>query len=157
MGMVSEFKDFIAKGNVMDLAVGVIIGGAFGTIVTSLTDDVIMPLVGLFGEADFTDFYLPLQSGIDARTLEAARAQGPVLAYGSFVTAVVNFLILALIIFMMVKAVNRMRREDPAPEAETEAAPPADVQLLGEIRDLLAGGSGVSTTRATGVAPPRTS
>ena len=150
MGVVSEFKDFIAKGNVMDLAVGVIIGGAFGTIVSSLTDDVIMPLVGLFGEADFTNFYIPLQEGIDARTLDAAREQGAVLAYGAFVTNVVNFLILAFIIFMMVKAVNRMRREDPAPEAETEAAPPADVQLLGEIRDLLAGGSGVSTTRATG-------
>ena len=153
MGMVSEFKDFIAKGNVMDLAVGVIIGGAFGTIVTSLTDDVIMPLVGLFGEADFTDFYLPLQEGINARTLEAAREQGAVLAYGSFVTAVVNFLILAFIIFMMVKAVNRIRSEDPAPEEETEATPPADVQLLGEIRDLLAGGSGVSRTRATGGDP----
>ena len=150
MGVVSEFKDFIAKGNVMDLAVGVIIGGAFGTIVSSLTDDVIMPLVGLFGEADFTNFYIPLQEGIDARTLDAAREQGAVLAYGAFVTNVVNFVILAFIIFMMVKAVNRMRREDPAPEAETEAAPPADVQLLGEIRDLLAGGSGVSTTRATG-------
>ena len=155
MGMVSEFKDFIAKGNVMDLAVGVIIGGAFGTIVSSLTDDMIMPLVGLFGEADFTNFYLPLGEGIDARSLEAAREQGPVLAYGSFVTNVINFLILAFIIFMMVKGVNRLRREDPAPEAETEAAPPADVQLLGEIRDLLAGGSGVSTTRATGGEPPR--
>ena len=139
MGMVSEFKDFIAKGNVMDLAVGVIIGGAFGTIVTSLTDDVIMPLVGLFGEADFTDFYFPLAEGIDARTLDAAREQGPVLAYGSFITAVINFLILAFIIFMMVKAVNKIRREEPDPGSEEPAAPPADVQLLGEIRDLLAG------------------
>ena len=140
MGMISEFKDFIAKGNVMDLAVGVIIGGAFGTIVTSLTDDMIMPLVGLFGEADFTNFYFPLGEGIDARTLAAAREQGPVLAYGSFITTVINFLILAFIIFMMVKAVNRIRAaaEDPADEAPSE--PPADVQLLGEIRDLLANG-----------------
>ena len=139
MGMISEFKDFIAKGNVMDLAVGVIIGGAFGTIVTSLTDDVIMPLVGLFGEADFTDFYFPLGDGIDARTLEAAREQGPVLAYGSFITAVINFLILAFIIFMMVKAVNRIRADADDPAEEAPAEPPADVKLLGEIRDLLAG------------------
>ena len=139
MGMVSEFKDFIAKGNVMDLAVGVIIGGAFGTIVTSLTDDVIMPIVGLFGEADFTDFYLPLGEGIDARTLAAAREQGPVLAYGAFITAVVNFIILAFIIFMMVKAVNRIRADADDPGEEAPAEPPADVKLLGEIRDLLAG------------------
>ena len=149
MGMVQEFKDFIAKGNVMDLAVGVIIGGAFGTIVTSLTDDVIMPLVGLFGEADFTDFYLPLGEGIEARTLAAAREQGPVLAYGAFITAIVNFLILAFIIFMMVKAVNRMRREEPDPGSAEPAPPPADVQLLGEIRDLLA-------TGAANVPPART-
>ena len=156
MGIITEFKEFIAKGNVMDLAVGVIIGGAFGTIVSSLTDDVIMPLVGLFGEADFTNFYLPLAEGVDARTLEGAREQGPVLAYGAFLTNVVNFLILAFIIFMMVKGVNRLRREEPAPEEAVDAPPPADVQLLGEIRDLLAGGSGVSTNRATGKGPPTT-
>ena len=154
MGMISEFKDFIAKGNVMDLAVGVIIGGAFGTIVTSLTDDMIMPLVGLFGEADFTDFYLPLQEGIDARTLEAAREQGSVLAYGSFVTAVINFLILAFIIFMMVKAVNRIRAQAEDPAEEAPAEPPADVKLLGEIRDLLAGAPAGSTSAPADL-PPR--
>ncbi len=135
--MLDEFKEFIAKGNVMDLAVGVIIGGAFGGIVKSLTDDVIMPIVGaIFGGFDFTNYFIPLASGVDASTLDAAREQGAVLAYGSFLTQVINFLILAWIIFMMVKAVNSLRRkEEPAPAAPP--APPADVQLLTEIRDLL--------------------
>jgi large conductance mechanosensitive channel len=135
--MLNEFKEFIAKGNVMDLAVGVIIGGAFGGIVKSLTDDVIMPVVGaIFGGFDFTNFFIPLASGVTAGTLDAAREQGAVLAYGSFITQVINFLILAWIIFLMVKAVNSLRRkEEPAPEAP--AAPPADVALLTEIRDLL--------------------
>ncbi|TCD14620.1 large conductance mechanosensitive channel protein MscL [Oricola cellulosilytica] len=135
--MFEEFKEFIAKGNVMDLAVGVIIGGAFGTIVTSLTDDVIMPIVGaIFGGFDFTDYFIPLSSDVTASTLDAAREQGAVLAYGSFITAVINFLILAWIIFLMVKMVNNMRRkEEAAPKVPD--APPADVQLLTEIRDLL--------------------
>ncbi|WP_193175477.1 large conductance mechanosensitive channel protein MscL [Oricola nitratireducens] len=135
--MLNEFKEFIAKGNVMDLAVGVIIGGAFGGIVKSLTDDVIMPVVGaIFGGFDFTNFFVPLASGVTASTLDAAREQGAVLAYGSFITQVINFLILAWIIFLMVKAVNSLRRkEEPAPEAPP--APPADVALLTEIRDLL--------------------
>ncbi|QKV18365.1 large conductance mechanosensitive channel protein MscL [Oricola thermophila] len=135
--MLNEFKEFIAKGNVMDLAVGVIIGGAFGAIVSSLTDDVIMPIVGaIFGGFDFANYFIPLASGVTATTLEAAREQGAVLAYGNFITQVINFLILAWVIFLMVKAVNNMRRkEEPAPEAP--AAPPADVALLTEIRDLL--------------------
>jgi large conductance mechanosensitive channel len=135
--MLNEFKEFIAKGNVMDLAVGVIIGGAFGAIVKSLTDDVIMPIVGaIFGGFDFTNFFIPLASGVTASTLDAAKEQGAVLAYGSFITQVINFLILAWIIFLMVKAVNSLRRkEEPAPEAPP--APPADVALLTEIRDLL--------------------
>lgn len=135
--MLNEFKEFIARGNVMDLAVGVIIGGAFGGIVKSLTDDVIMPIVGaIFGGFDFTNYFLPLASGVDAPTLDAAREQGAVLAYGSFLTQVINFLILAWIIFLMVKGVNNLRRkEEPAPAVP--AAPPADVALLTEIRDLL--------------------
>lgn len=135
--MLNEFKEFIAKGNVMDLAVGVIIGGAFGAIVASLTDDVIMPVVGaIFGGFDFTNYFIPLASGVTASTLDAAKEQGAVLAYGSFITQVINFLILAWIIFLMVKAVNNLRRkEEPAPEAPP--APPADVALLTEIRDLL--------------------
>ena len=138
--MLNEFKEFISKGNVMDLAVGVIIGGAFGKIVDSLVNDVIMPIIGaIFGGLDFTNYFIPLSSTVTATSLEAAREQGAVFAYGSFLTVVLNFLILAYIIFLMVKAVNRLRaKEEPAPEAP--AAPPADVQLLGEIRDLLAAG-----------------
>ncbi|MEL6436743.1 MAG: large conductance mechanosensitive channel protein MscL [Pseudomonadota bacterium] len=135
--MLNEFKEFIAKGNVMDLAVGVIIGGAFGAIVTSLTDDVIMPVVGaVFGGLDFSNFFVGLAEGVDATTLEAAKEQGAVLAYGNFVTQVVNFLILAFIIFLMVKAVNNMRRKEEEAPAEPPA-PPAEEVLLTEIRDLL--------------------
>jgi len=135
--MLDEFKEFIARGNVMDLAVGVIIGGAFGTIVSSLTDDIIMPIVGaIFGGFDFSNYFIPLSSAVTAESLAAARAQGAVLAYGSFITVVLNFLILAWIIFLMVKGVNRLRRKKAEAPAVPEA-PPADVQLLTEIRDLL--------------------
>ncbi|MBB3426521.1 large conductance mechanosensitive channel [Rhizobium sp. BK312] len=139
--MFNEFKAFIAKGNVMDLAVGVIIGGAFGGIVKSLVDDIIMPIVGaIFGGFDFSNYFIGLASGVNAPTLAAARAQGAVLAYGSFITVLINFLILAWIIFLMVKGVNALRsqverKDDKVAEA---APPPADVQLLTEIRDLLA-------------------
>lgn len=136
--MWSEFKEFIARGNVMDLAVGVIIGGAFALIVSSLTDDIIMPIVGvIFGGLDFSNYFIPLSSGITATTLEAAREQGAVLAYGSFITVAFNFLILAWIIFLMVKGVNNLRRKQAEAPAEPEA-PPQDIQLLTEIRDLLA-------------------
>ncbi|MFT4003472.1 MAG: large conductance mechanosensitive channel protein MscL [Rhizobium sp.] len=139
--MLNEFKAFIARGNVMDLAVGVIIGGAFGGIVKSLVDDIIMPIVGaIFGGFDFSNYFIGLASGVNAPTLAAARAQGAVLAYGSFITVLINFLILAWIIFLMVKGVNALqtqvaRKEEKVAEA---APPPADVQLLTEIRDLLA-------------------
>lgn len=138
--MLKEFQEFIAKGNVMDLAVGVIIGGAFGLIVSSLVDDIIMPIVGaIFGGFDFSNYFLPLSSNVTATTLAAAREQGAVFAYGNFLTVVINFLILAWIIFLMVKGVNTMRRRLERQKAEEPAAPPpADVQLLTEIRDLLA-------------------
>ena len=136
--MLNEFKEFIARGNVMDLAVGVIIGGAFSLIVSSLTDDIIMPIVGaIFGGLDFSNYFLPLSSGVTATTLAAAREQGAVFAYGNFITVIINFLILAWIIFLMVKGVNRLRRQEAQAPAEPEA-PPQDVQLLTEIRDLLA-------------------
>lgn len=136
--MLNEFKEFIAKGNVMDLAVGVIIGGAFGLIVKSLTDDIIMPIVGaIFGGFDFSDYFIPLSSTVTAATLEAAREQGAVLAYGNFITVALNFLILAWIIFLMVKGVNNMRRKEEEAKAAEPAAPPADIQLLTEIRDAL--------------------
>lgn len=137
--MIKEFKEFVAKGNVMDLAVGVIIGGAFALIVKSLTDDIIMPVVGaIFGGLDFSNYFVGLSDSVNASTLEAAREQGAVLAYGSFLTVVLNFLILAWIIFMMVKAVNNMRREQEEAAPAEPPAPPADVALLTEIRDLLA-------------------
>jgi large conductance mechanosensitive channel len=138
--MLKEFQEFIAKGNVMDLAVGVIIGGAFGLIVSSLVDDIIMPIVGaIFGGFDFSNYFLPLSSGVTATTLAAAREQGAVFAYGNFITVIINFLILAWIIFLMVKAVNNVRRRvEGQPAAAADAPPPADVALLTEIRDLLA-------------------
>ncbi|MDP2119340.1 MAG: large conductance mechanosensitive channel protein MscL [Hoeflea sp.] len=135
--MLNEFKAFIAKGNVMDLAVGVIIGGAFGLIVSSLVNDMIMPIAGaIFGGIDFSNYFIPLAGGVTATTLEAAREQGAVLAYGNFLTVLINFLILAWIIFLMVKAVNSIRIKEQASPAEP-AAPPADIALLTEIRDLL--------------------
>ncbi len=138
--MLKEFQEFISKGNVMDLAVGVIIGGAFGLIVNSLVGDIIMPIVGaIFGGFDFSNYFLPLSSNVTAVTLEEAKKQGAVFAYGSFLTVVINFLILAWIIFLMVKAVNTMRRKlERQKEAGPAAPPAADVQLLTEIRDLLA-------------------
>ncbi|TPN89460.1 large conductance mechanosensitive channel protein MscL [Mesorhizobium sp. CU2] len=137
--MLKEFQEFISKGNVMDLAVGVIIGAAFGKIVDSLVNDIIMPIVGSLGSADFTNYFFGLSSNVHATNLVDARKEGPVFAYGSFITVVINFLILAFIIFLMVKAMNNLRRrlerEKPAAPA---APPPADVALLTEIRDLLA-------------------
>ncbi|MCO6389823.1 large conductance mechanosensitive channel protein MscL [Aliihoeflea aestuarii] len=140
--MIKEFQEFIARGNVMDLAVGVIIGGAFGLIVSSLVDDVVMPIVGMIfrGGVDFSNYFLPLSGGVTANTLAAAREQGAVLAYGNFITVLINFLILAWIIFLMVKMVNNMRRKLERQEqvSDVPPAPPADVALLTEIRDLLA-------------------
>ncbi len=137
--MLKEFQEFISKGNVMDLAVGVIIGGAFGLIVNSLVGDIIMPIVGaIFGGFDFSNYFFPLSSGVTAVSLEEAKKQGAVFAYGNFLTVVINFLILAWIIFLMVKAVNNMRRRLAAEKPVEPSAPPADVALLTEIRDLLA-------------------
>lgn len=137
--MLKEFQEFISRGNVMDLAVGVIIGAAFSKIVDSVVNDLVMPIVGLAGERDFSNYFLPLSSNVTATSLAAAREQGPVFAYGNFITVILNFLILAAIVFLMIKLVNNLRRslekEKPAPEPETA---PADVQLLTEIRDLLA-------------------
>ena len=137
--MLKEFQEFISKGNVMDLAVGVIIGGAFGLIVSSLVDDIIMPIVGaIFGGFDFSNFFLPLSSNVTADTLEQARAQGAVFAYGNFLTVLINFLILAWIIFLMVKGVNNLRRRLETEKPVVPPAPPAEIELLTEIRDLLA-------------------
>lgn len=139
MGFTSEFKEFAMKGSVVDLAVGVIIGGAFGKIVDSLVGDVIMPVVSrVFGGLDFANYFIPL-SGQSAATLVEAKKEGAVLAYGSFLTVSINFVILAFIIFLMVRAVNRMKHAEAVVLAEPAApAPPAeDVLLLREIRDAL--------------------
>ena len=137
--MLNEFREFISKGNVMDLAVGVIIGGAFGKIVSSLVDDVIMPIVGaIFGGLDFSNYFIGLSSAVTESTLEAAKQQGAVLAWGNFLTVVVNFLILAFIIFLMIRSVNKMMApETKEAEAEEPAGPSEEVQLLQEIRDAL--------------------
>ena len=133
MGMASEFREFAVKGNVIDLAVGVIIGGAFGKIVDSLVGDMIMPIVSrVFGGLDFSNYFIPL-AGQTATTLAEARKAGAVLAYGNFITVALNFIILAFIIFIMVKQINRLKRDTPPPPA----AAPEDVVLLREIRDAL--------------------
>jgi large conductance mechanosensitive channel len=138
MSIASEFKAFALKGNVMDLAVGVIIGGAFGKIVDSLVADIIMPIVGaIFGKLDFSSLFVVLGTvpAGTASTLDAIKKAGvPVFAYGNFITVAVNFAILAFIIFMMVKQMNRMKAAEPAPAAP---ATPEDVLLLREIRDNL--------------------
>lgn len=132
--MFKEFKTFILRGNVFDLAVGVIIGGAFGLITTSLVSDIIMPLVGIVFQADFSNLYIPLSSKVTAGLpLAEAKKLGPVFAWGNFVTVVINFVILAFVIFMMVKAVNKLIKK----EAAAPAAPSASETLLTEIRDLL--------------------
>jgi len=134
--MVSEFKEFALKGNVMDLAVGVIIGGAFATITTSLVEDIIMPIVAFIagGEINFKNMFLVLGDAPEgvAMTYDALKAAGvPVLAYGSFITVLINFLILAFIIFMMVRMVNKMRRKEEVQELVKQ--PSEEVQLLREI------------------------
>ena len=142
MSMMKEFKEFAVKGNVMDLAVGVIIGGAFGKIVESVVADLIMPIVALImgGKLDFSNMFVVLGSVPPgtAQTLDALKKAGvPVLAYGSFLTIAVNFVILAFIIFMMIKQVNRLRSSPSPAEAPAEPVTPEDVMLLREIRDSL--------------------
>lgn len=134
MSVISEFKQFALKGNVMDLAVGVIIGGAFGKIVDSMVNDVIMPVVGkIFGGFDFSNMYIPLNGQSSDLALIEAKKLGAVLAYGNFVTIVLNFIILAFIIFQMVKFMNSLKSAEPPPAEVT----PEDIVLLREIRDSL--------------------
>ncbi|MBE0548814.1 MAG: large conductance mechanosensitive channel protein MscL [Rubrivivax sp.] len=138
MSFASEFKEFALKGNVMDLAVGVIIGGAFGKIVSSLVDDVVMPVVSrIFGGLDFSSYYFGLAGQPSGLALAEARKAGAVLAYGSFISVAINFIVLAFIIFVMVKQVNRLKREAPPAPPAPPAPTPEDVLLLREIRDAL--------------------
>jgi large conductance mechanosensitive channel len=137
MSFASEFREFAMKGSVIDLAVGVIIGGAFGKIVDSMVNDLIMPIVGrVVGKVDFTNLFIPLSDIPPGtpQTLDALRKAGvPVLAYGNFITILINFLILALIIFVMVKQVNKLKKETPPAPVAT----PEDTVLLRDIRDAL--------------------
>lgn len=134
MSMLQEFKEFAVKGNAVDLAVGVIIGGAFGKIVDSIVGDLVMPIIGrVLGGLDFSSYYLPLSGQASNLTLEEARKLGAVFAYGNFITIAVNFILLAFIIFMMVKGINKLKKTEP----EAPEEPPEDVLLLREIRDSL--------------------
>ncbi|MBP6901609.1 MAG: large conductance mechanosensitive channel protein MscL [Burkholderiaceae bacterium] len=143
MSISSEFKEFALKGNVIDLAVGVIIGGAFGKIVDSMVKDIIMPIVGrIFGGLDFSNYFVLLGSVPadykGAMTYaDLSKAGVPMLAYGNFITVAVNFIILAFIIFMMVKQINRLKKDAPPPPPAPPAPTPEDVVLLREIRDAL--------------------
>jgi len=137
MGFIKEFKEFAVKGNVMDMAVGVIIGGAFGKIVTSLVGDVLMPIISLAtGGIDFTNLFVNLSDDAKYATLAAAQEAGAnVFAYGQFIQNVIDFIIIAFCIFLMIKAMNKLKKkEEPAPEAP---AGPTQEELLAEIRDLL--------------------
>lgn len=138
MSFIKEFKEFAVKGNVIDMAVGIIIGTAFGKIVNSVINDLIMPLVaGLIGSPDFSNMYMPLKEEVPSG-LPLAEAQeiGPVFAYGNFITEVINFTLLAFAIFLMVKFINRLKKKQEEQPAEAPA-PPKQEQLLAEIRDLL--------------------
>ena len=140
MSFGSEFSEFAMKGNVIDLAVGVIIGGAFGKIVDSMVKDLIMPLVSLVtgGQIDYSNKYWVLSGKVpDGASLIEAQKLGNVFAYGNFITVAINFIILALVIFMMIRQVNKMKRAEPAPAPAAPAPTPEDVVLLREIRDAL--------------------
>ena len=135
--MLKEFREFAMKGNVVDLAVGVIIGAAFGGIVTSLVGDIIMPIVGaITGGLDFSNYFTPLAKTVSANNLADAKKQGAVLAWGNFLTLTLNFMIIAFVLFVVIRLINQLKRRDEA----APAAPPKpsrEVELLTEIRDLL--------------------
>ena len=135
--MLKEFKEFAVRGNVVDLAIGVIIGAAFGAVVTSLVGDIIMPIIGAAtGGLDFSNYYLSLSDKVQQGAAYAdAKKQGAVIGYGQFLTIAVNFLIVAAVLFLVIKAINTLKRQE---EAKPKPDVPADVKLLTEIRDLLA-------------------
>jgi large conductance mechanosensitive channel len=139
MGFIKEFKEFAMKGNVMDMAVGVIIGGAFGKIVTSLVNDVLMPVISLAtGGMDFTNLFVNLSDDTKYSTLAAAQEAGAsVFAYGSFIQNVIDFIIIAFCIFLMIKGMNKLNRKKEEPEQPAAPAGPTQEELLAEIRDLL--------------------
>jgi len=132
--MLKEFRDFAMKGNVVDLAVGVIIGAAFSSIVSSLVGDIIMPLVGAVGGLDFSNYFTALSKTVTATNLADAKKQGAVLAWGNFLTLTLNFTIVAFVLFLVIRLINRLKRKD---EAAPPPKPTREVELLTEIRDLL--------------------
>ena len=134
--MLKEFQEFAMKGNVVDLAVGIVIGAAFGAIVNSLVADIIMPIVGMVGGLDFSNYFIALSSKVTASNLADAKKQGAVLAYGNFLTLIVNFLIVAFSLFIVIRLMNQLKRHEAAKPAEPPK-PSAEVVLLTEIRDLL--------------------
>jgi len=137
--MLKDFRQFALRGNVVDLAIGVIIGAAFGKIVESLVNDLLMPVIGaLTGGIDFSNYFAPLSSSVSAGVLAQAREQGAVLAYGNFITVVVNFLIVAFVLFLVVKAISTAKARFAAEEAAAAVSVPRSEELLAEIRDLLA-------------------
>ncbi|MDP4822916.1 MAG: large conductance mechanosensitive channel protein MscL [Aestuariivirgaceae bacterium] len=137
--MLKDFRQFALRGNVVDLAIGVIIGAAFGKIVESLVNDLMMPVIGaVTGGVDFSNYFAPLSGNVSATVLTQAREQGAVLAYGNFITVVVNFLIVAFVLFMVVRAISSAKAKFAAEEAAAVAAIPRSEELLTEIRDLLA-------------------
>jgi large conductance mechanosensitive channel len=135
--MWNEFKEFALKGNALSLAIGVIIGAAFGKIVDALVNDMIMPIIGVAGKADFANYYIPLSSAVTATNLADARKQGGVLAYGDFISVVINFLIVAIALFIVIKGINTLTRQS-AKEPPPPAPPTQEVVLLTQIRDELA-------------------
>lgn len=135
--MLKEFKEFAMKGNVVDLAVGVIIGAAFGAIVNSMVADIIMPIIGaITGGLDFSNYFTALSAKVTAGTLAEAKKQGAVLAWGSFLTLALNFIIIAFVLFMVIRVMNKLKKQETA-ASEAPAAPTKDQELLTEIRDLL--------------------
>ncbi len=141
MSFIKEFKEFAVKGNVMDLAIGVIIGGAFGKIIDSVVNDLVMPLVSaIIGTHDFSNMYLVLKGNVvpDLSLADARAVEGAVIfAYGNFITVLISFLLLALVVFFMVKGINKLKRKQEVVEAPAAPAGPTQEQLLSEIRDLL--------------------
>jgi large conductance mechanosensitive channel len=136
--MLKEFKEFAMKGNVVDMAVGIIIGGAFGSIITSLVNDVMMPPVGLLlGGLDFKDMFISLGAKTYATLAEARKENAPVIAWGAWLNTVINFLIVAACMFMVVKAMNAAKKAEPAPPPPAPPPPSAEEKLLAEIRDIL--------------------
>lgn len=138
-GLLKEFRDFAMRGSVVDLAIGVIIGAAFGRIVESLVNDIIMPIIGaVAGGLDFSNHFLPLAKAVTATTLAEARKQGAVLAWGNFLTVIVNFLIIAFVLFLVIRGINMLRRDVLQEEKAAPPPPPRQEVLLEEIRDLIA-------------------